>query len=136
MHEDTAELNLLLLGQHMAIDSLRDYINGTDSTALRGRLEEMLRVHETQAEELSEHIRHLGDAPRESRGMAGVMRTAKTRFKLSLDDDEGEILSTLRQGEEMGIAEELKCLQELSPQSRPLVEKHIAENKEILVRLQ
>lgn len=135
MHKDTAELNQLLLGQHMAIDSLRDYINGTDNTTLRGRLEEMLRVHEVQAEELSEHVRSLGDSPEESRGMAGVMRTAKTRFRLSLDDDEGEIIKALRQGEEMGIEEELKCLQKLSSQSRPLVEKHITENRSILERL-
>ncbi len=120
----------------MAIDSLRDYINGTDNTILRGRLEEMLRVHEVQAEELSEHVRSLGDSPEERRGMAGLMRTAKTRFRLSMDDDEGEIINAIRQGEEMGIEKELKCLQKLSSQSKPLVEKHIAENREILQKLQ
>ena len=135
MHKDTAELNQLLLGQHMAIDSLRDYINAAHSPHVRAKLEEALQIHETQAEELSEHIRGLGDAPRERRGMAGVMRTAKTRISLAVDSTDHDTISALITGEEMGIDEEIKALNDVSDESRALVQKHITENKALLQAL-
>ena len=135
MHKDTAELNQLLLGQHMAIDSLRDYINAAHSPSVRGKLEETLQAHESQAEELADHIRGLGGAPQESRGMAGVMRTAKTRLSLTVDSSDHHIISTLITGEEMGIDEEIKALKSVSEKSRPLVQKHITENKALLEAL-
>lgn len=135
MHNDTAELNQLLLGQHMAIDSLRDYINAAHSPDVRAKLEEALQIHESQAEELSEHIRGLGDSPRERRGMAGVMRTAKTRFSLTLDSTDHDTVSALITGEEMGIDEEIEALKSVSEVSKPLVQKHITENKALLQNL-
>ena len=135
MHNDTAELNQLLLGQHMAIDSLRDYINAAHSPDVRAKLEEALQIHDTQAEELSEHIRGLGDSPRERRGMAGDMRTAKTRFSLTLDSTDHDTVSALITGEEMGIDEEIEALKSVSEVSKPLVQKHITENKALLQNL-
>lgn len=135
MHKDTAVLNQMLLGQHMAIDSLRDYINSTHSPAVREKLEKALRTHEVQAEELSDHIRYLGDTPEESRGMAGVMRSVKTRASLAIDANDHEIVSTTITGEEMGIDEEIEALKNLSDESKPIMQKHIAENKAVLKEL-
>jgi len=133
--KDIDALNQLLLGQHMAIDSLRDYINAAHSPAVRAQLEEVLRTHEAQAEELSDHIRYLGAEPQESRGMAGLMRTAKTRFSLGLNSTDHDIVSELITGEEMGIDEEIKCLDSVSSESKTLVQKHISENKALLQAL-
>jgi hypothetical protein len=135
MHKDTAELNQLLLGQHMAIDSLRDYINAAGSPHIRSQMEEVLRTHEAQAEELSEHIRSLGDTPRENRGMAGVMRTAKTRYSLAAGANDHDMVSALITGEEMGIDEEIEALRSVSADSHSLVQKHITENKALLEKL-
>lgn len=135
MHQDTRDLNELLLGQHMAIDSLRDYINSADDNLLRGQLEEALQTHERQAEELSDHIRSLGDSPKETRGMAGLMRTANTRMSLSANDSRSKIVASLIRGEEMGIDEEIEVLKKVSPKSQALVQKHIDENKLVLERM-
>lgn len=135
MHADTEQLNKLLLGQHMAIDSLRDYINAAHSPAVRERLEEALSVHENQAEELSDHIRQLGHTPEEQRGMAGLMRKAKTRFSLAVNASDHDIVAALITGEEMGIDEEIEALKSVSEHCKPLVQKHITENKAVLQKL-
>lgn len=135
MHKDTAELNQLLLGQHMAIDSLRDYINAAQCPSLRSKLEEVMTTHEAQAEELSEHIRNLGDSPDEGRGTAGVMRSAKTRFSLAFGANDQDMVNALITGEEMGIDEEIEALKSVSEESQPLVQKHITENKAMLTKL-
>ena len=98
------ELNAILKGEHMAIESYDKFIHAVEDDKVRLQFHEILDDHKEHASLLENRIKELGGEPKEKLGIAGIMANAKTAMKTMGDKKAIDIVKQAYDGEDKGIA--------------------------------
>lgn len=98
------ELNTVLKGEHMAIESYDRYIHVVEDDKVRSEFHEILDDHKKHASLLDKRIKELGGEPKENLGIAGIMANAKIAVKTMGDKKSIDVLKQAYDGEDKGIA--------------------------------
>lgn len=97
------ELNAVLKGEQMAVESYEKFISEADNEKIRNGFQQIQKDHKEHAVLLAQRIRDLGAVPDYNTGIAGVFANMKlnveTKGKSSAD-----ILKRAYDGEDKGIA--------------------------------
>jgi len=99
----TKELNTVLKGEQMAVESYEKFISAADNEKIRNGLQQIQKAHKEHTSLLAKRIQELGAVPDYSTGVVGVFSNMKleveTNRKNSVD-----ILKRAYDGEDKGIA--------------------------------
>lgn len=129
-------LNLILKGEHMAIDIYNSYITKMGNNEHKKILQGILLDHKRHALLLSERIQELGGNPEETRGAAGLMAETKAKIQSLFKMDVNELLKQVYDGEDKGIAKVDQLKEHLDEESRELVETMLSEDHNHLQKLE
>lgn len=105
MDKSTAakELNAVLKGEQMAVESYEKFITAADNEKIRNGLQQIQKNHKEHASLLAARIQDLGAVPDNSTGIAGVFANLKLNFETSGKSSD-DILKRAYDGEDKGIA--------------------------------
>lgn len=129
------ELNTVLKGELMAVESYDMFIYNTDDERIRQQFEWFREDHKEHAELLSRRIRSLGSVPDKGTGLPGMFSQIKLEFETKGKDSD-EILKRAFFGEDKGVkmAEEI-IKGDLDPESAELIGKILSKDREHLVTM-
>ena len=104
--ENTAvnELNAILKGEHMAIESYDKYIHAVEDDYVRNEFHKILDDHKMHANLLENRIKELGGEPKEKLGLVGIMANAKIAVQTMGDKKAIDLVKQAYDGEDKGIA--------------------------------
>lgn len=98
------DLNALLKGEQMAVESYEKFINAAGNEAVRNGLRDIQKGHRQNAEELAGRIQDLGGRPDYNTGISGVIVNARLAMETKDMNDSIELLKRAYDGEDRGIA--------------------------------
>ena len=98
------ELNAILKGEYMAIESYDKFIHATEDDNVRQEFHKILDNHKKHASLLENRIKELGGEPNENLGFAGIMANLKIAMKTMGDKSAIDIVKQAYDGEDKGIA--------------------------------
>jgi len=116
-------LNVLLTGEHAAVDSYNLAIRKIKDQELIPVLENCRNSHATKVEELREHLHKLGDRDGETTGWIGALATALEGGATIFGDRAA--LSMLAAGEEYGLEQTKECMATVDDNSFELIEHEL-----------
>lgn len=104
--ENTAvnELNAILKGEHMAIESYDKYIHAVEDDYVRNEFYKILDDHKKHANLLESRIKELGGEPKEKLGLVGIMANTKIAVQTMGDKKAIDLVKQAYDGEDKGIA--------------------------------
>lgn len=130
-------LNKMLSGEHMAINTYNIFLNKIGDPILKETLSGYKKDHEEHAALLSNRIRELGEAPKESGGTVQLMSQLMCAAQTMLVPDKEDIIKKLYDGEDKGIAAAENIIRnELNDENKKLVSEIISTDHEHLKGLQ
>lgn len=98
------ELNAILKGEHMAIESYDKFIHAVEDDNVRHQFHKILDDHKKHASLLENRIKELGGEPKENLGFAGIMANAKIAMKTMGDKKAIDVVKQAYDGEDKGVA--------------------------------
>lgn len=98
------ELNTVLKGEIMAIESYDKYIQELKDNKIRDAFLEIQNDHKGHANLLEDRIKQLGGEPNKKLGVAGFMANTKIAFKNIGETKSIDLLKWAYDGEDKGIA--------------------------------
>mgnify|MGYP001354260971 FL=1 len=129
------ELNTVLRGELMAVESYDLFISNTDDDKIRKLFEQFRTDHKEHAELLSDRIRSLGAVPGKGTGIPGMFSQIKLEFESKRKDSE-EILKRAYFGEDKGVKMVEEIIKgDLDPQSADLVGRILSKDREHLIAM-
>ena len=131
-HNEIEILNNILQGTYMGIDSYTKYLNNIDNPDIRHKIENQERIYRENALELESHIRNLGGNPKDNAGLKGVMTSLTSSMKLIGDDKTPKALEMIKDGVKIAIDLKKDSIQELSQNSKQLIENQLQADRTIL----
>jgi bacterioferritin len=137
MDNDTLinELNTVLRGELMAVESYDLFIANTDDEKSRQLFRQFRADHKEHAELLSDRIRSLGAVPGKGTGIPGTFSQIKLEFETKRKDSE-EILKRAYFGEDKGVKMVEEIVKgDLDPESAKLVGRILSKDREHLIAL-
>jgi len=102
-NKNIKDLNSILEGEYMAINSFDDLIEHTNDSNTKSELQKIQQTHRQHASQLSTEIQNLGGNPPESIGIQGVVAATISNIKHIGTNDNTTYLNEALQGEYMGI---------------------------------
>lgn len=128
-------LNHILKGEFLDIENFDHFIQDTDDPALKKKLQDMQRKHQTHALQLTNRIQQLGGNPSNSAGMAGVISEIKQKAlpKKYIDNN---LMKHAIEGEEIGVRSYNEAIEKLQdPADKQLIQGMLADTKGIINEL-
>jgi len=125
------ELNTLLKGEYMAIESYERFIQNAEDEKAKAELQKIQKDHKQHAILIAERIQNLGGRPVDGVGMMGEMAQMFDTIKnLHNQKDTRFILHDAYEGEQKGIqmAEEI-AKGDLDKESENLIKKILKEDR-------
>ncbi len=114
------ELNNVLKGNYMAIDSYDRYIEHVQDPNIKTVLQQIQQDHKESAARISERIQNLGGDPVNGVGIIGtISETFQTLT--GTPEDTARLIQDACNGESMGIQKTEQIAAQLDPTSRALV---------------
>ncbi|WP_010247544.1 DUF2383 domain-containing protein [Acetivibrio cellulolyticus] len=98
------ELNTVLKGTLMAVESYDKYINELEDKKIKDELKKIQGDHKEHANLLENRIKELGGKPNEKLGVAGAMASAKIAIQNIGNTKAVDILKRAYDGEDKGIS--------------------------------
>lgn len=130
------ELNAVLKGERMAVESYERFIRDTKDENLRREFESFQQDHIRHAGELAARITELGGRPEGDTGVAGSMADAYWGIRETLGIKQEDILKKAYDGEDKGIAKVEEIIKgDLDDHSHQLVQRLLEEDHRHLVRM-
>lgn len=99
----TKELNAVLKGEQMAVESYEKFISAVDNEKIRENFQQIQKNHKEHAGRLAERIQNLGSIPDYSTGVTGIFANMKLDMETS-GKSSVDILKRAYDGEDKGIA--------------------------------
>ncbi|MCX7747242.1 MAG: ferritin-like domain-containing protein [Clostridia bacterium] len=131
------ELNALLKGIEMAIESYERYIGSVKDENIRKELQNIQLDHKRHAGDLAKHIQSLGGKPQYDTGVTGVMAGIKQTVQNALDKDPLSILRKAFEGENKGILMSQELVKgDLDSGSADLVNKILTEDQQHIAKME
>ena len=97
------ELNTILKGEQMAVESYEKFISAADSQQIKEKFQDIQKNHKDHVSQLAERIQDLGEVPEYSTGVAGIFSNMKLNAETN-GKDSADILKKAYDGEDKGIA--------------------------------
>lgn len=124
------ELNSILKGEYMAIDSYENYIKNLENNTTKIEFQKIQKDHKRHAIKLAERIQSLGGVPVSSSGIKGKIVETISIIKDIGTKESNEFITKACDGEEIGIKESYKIIEgDLDKDSLTLVNSILAEDK-------
>ena len=98
------ELNTVLKGTLMAVESYDKYIKELEDKKIKDELKKIQGDHKEHADLLESRIKELGGKPNEKLGVAGAMASAKIAMQNMVKAKTIDILKRAYDGEDKGIS--------------------------------
>lgn len=117
--EIVKDLNTLLQGTSMGINTYRDYLHSAQAEELRKRLSEALRVFEKHEMDLKEHIQNLDSSYEKTVSFSGIMAEFFEKIKAELAENDRTLLDYAIKGIDMA----LKAAQDFKKKHHDLEQK-------------
>ncbi|WP_010239657.1 DUF2383 domain-containing protein [Clostridium arbusti] len=125
-----SELNAILKGEYMAIDSYEKYIKNISDSIIKAELQKIQKEHKRHAIKLSERIQTLGGNPVSSVGITGKVVETMSNIKDIGTKDPVDYLKKAHHGEYMGIKIASKIIKgDLDKDSLNLVDSMLNEDR-------
>mgnify|MGYP000973362960 FL=1 len=129
------ELNTVLRGELMAVESYDLFISNTDDDKIRKLFEQFRADHKEHAELLYDRIRSLGAVPGKRTGIPGMFSQIKLEFETKRKDSD-EILKRAYFGEDKGVKMVEEIIKgDLDPESADLVGRILSKDREHLIAM-
>lgn len=129
------ELNTVLKGEYMAVDSYERFIKAADDDNIRNEFKNIQQDHRQHIGQLSERIAVLGGHPENGTGIAGVFSNTKLAIQTMRADSE-DILKKAYDGEDQGIAAVEEIIKgDLDDESRQLVDGILSQDHDHLKKM-
>jgi rubrerythrin len=127
------ELNTVLKGEHMAIESYDKFIHAVEDDNVRHQFHKILDDHKRHASLLENRIKELGGEPKDNLGFAGIMANAKIAMKTMGDTKAIDVVKEAYDGEDKGIAKVEEIIKgDLDNESARLMKDILTEDHEHL----
>jgi bacterioferritin len=127
------ELNTLLKGERMAVESYEKFIFAVDNEGIKSEFQNIQSRHRQHVEKLAERIRDIGGRPDYNTGITGVIANARLTMETKSMKDSFDILKRAYDGEDRGIAAAEEVITgNLDEESRQLVNNILAQDHEHL----
>ena len=126
-------LNTLLKGEHMAIESYEKFIQSSNDDKIKSSLQEIQRDHKEHAAKLAQRIQSIGGKPEYGTGIPGAISSVRLTLETRAKTDSMEILKRAYDGEDKGIAlaeKAAKC--DLDEDSKKLVNVILSDDHDHL----
>ena len=128
------QLNSFLRGELSAVETYRMAIDKLDqSSSARMDLQANLRSHEERVTALRDAIRALGGTPSEGSGVWGAFAKAVEGTAKALG--EKATIAALEEGEDHGLADYKRDLDEIDPSHRAMIARLLPEQQQTHDRL-
>jgi bacterioferritin len=129
------ELNTILRGEQMAVESYELFISNADDEKIRRLFEQFREDHREHADLLTERIHGLGAVPGKGTGIPGMFSQIKLEFETRKKDSE-EILKRACFGEDKGVKMTEEIVKgDLDPESAELVGRILSKDREHLIAM-
>lgn len=123
------ELNAILKGEYMAIDSYEKYIKNIPDSNTKIELQQIQKEHKRHAIKLSERIQTLGGSPLTNVGVTGKVVETISSIKDIGTKNPVDYLKKAQHGENMGIQVASKIIEgDLDEDSLKLVNSMLSED--------
>lgn len=130
------ELNEVLKGEYMAVDSYENLMTGIDDLGIKAELKRIQDNHKTHADEISRRILDLGGRPQNNSGLTGWMAGAKHTLENVLKRDTIGILKKVYDGEDQRIALVEEIIKgDLDEESMDMVKQIISDDHDHLRKM-
>jgi len=127
-NKNIKNLNSILEGEYMAINSFDDLIQHANDSNVKGELQKIQQTHRQHASKISTEIQNLGGSPTESIGIQGVVSETISNIKHIGTTDTTSYLIEALQGENMGINSVNKLIaSNIAPTSSALLNTLLTE---------
>lgn len=124
------ELNAVLKGEYMAIDSYEKYIKNISDAVVKVELQKIQKEHKRHAIKLSERIQTLGGNPISNVGITGKVVETISNIKDIGTKNPVDYLKKAHHGEDMGIKIASEIIKgDLDKDSLNLVDSMLIEDK-------
>lgn len=121
------QLNSFLRGELSACETYRQALEKLTTSPFRDQLEQCLRSHEMRVTELQSRVRALGGTPSEGSGAWGAFARAVEGGAKVFGDKAA--IAALEEGEDHGLKDYRRGIDDLDAESRIIVERLRAEQE-------
>jgi demethoxyubiquinone hydroxylase (CLK1/Coq7/Cat5 family) len=118
-NKNVDQLNSFLRGERSAVDAYRKALDQIEDTPIRAQLQACLESHQKRVETLVSRISSLGGQPSEGAGAWGLVTGAIASAASAVG--EKAAISALESGEDHGLADYKRDIQDLTVDLRGLV---------------
>lgn len=133
---EIAELNTLLKGEHMAIDSYEKFIEKVQDQNIKNEFQKIQQNHGQHATRLTEQIQNLGGRPSKGVGINSKIAQSFTQVKDLKKHSDLFYVKDAYNGENMGIKSASEMIKgDLAGESLQIVENVLNEDKNHLNKL-
>lgn len=126
------ELNTVLKGEQMAVQSYDQFLSTVKDEKIRDRFQNFKSDHKEHADKVAQRIRSLGGIPDFSTGVTGVFSHIKLEIETK-GKDSYDVLKRAYEGEDKGIAMVEEVIKgDLDEESMKLVENILSQDHDHL----
>lgn len=130
------ELNTVLKGEHMAVESYDRYIHAIEDDEVKEEFRKIMEDHKKHVKLLEDRIKELGAKPEEDLGIAGIMANAKIAMKTMGNKKNIDLVKQIYEGEDKGIAMVEEIIKgDLDDESAKLMEEILSKEYEHLAQI-
>jgi len=130
------ELNTVLKGEHMAVESYDRFIHAVENDKVKEEFRKILEDHKRHASLLEERIKELGGEPEKDLGFAGIMANAKMAMKTMGNKETIDLVKQAYDGEDKGVAMVEEIIKgDLDDESAKLMKDILSNEHEHLVQM-
>lgn len=130
------ELNTVLKGEHMAIESYDRFIHAVEDDFVKEEFSKILDDHKRHVKLLEDRIKDLGGEPKEDLGIAGIMANVKMAMKNLGSKKPVDVVKQAYDGEDKGIAMVEEIIKgDLDDESAKLMHDILSKEHDHLVQM-
>lgn len=134
--ETIENLNKLLQGEYMAVESFNNFISKLNDERAKQVFQEVQKHHRDNIDKLAGYIQELGGKPEENLGMKGFMGEFKINMELGPDAQRSEIIEKAIEGETRGVNMAEKVLRgNLDEKSRDIAGEILHQDRHSIDKL-
>lgn len=135
MYNILQQLNTILKGEIMAINSYEEFIKQVDNIDVKQDFINFKNDHKRHADLMEERIKSLGGHPVKGTGTAGIMAGAKFAVENLKKRSVHDIVKNAYDGEDKGIAAVAKIKETLDDENKKVVEEMLSTDHDHLKKM-